>query len=188
MKTVHLYGYLAEKYGSILKFEVSTIQELMKAMKTNFNDWENTIRDDEFEVVVGKDLDSNHLSEVELTLKFNKGDFHIAPLIESRKEGWIKVIVGVVLIIVGIICFATPFGVPLIIAGSSMIIGGVIQLISGPPTVGDYSERESPSERASFLFKGGVNNIEQGGPVPLVYGEIITGSTVVSASILNEGI
>ena len=196
MKTIHLYGYLAEKYGKTLQFEVSTIQELMKAMKANFKDWEATIRDDEFEVVVGKDLDCNHLVEQELTLKF-KDDFHIAPSTQGRKEGgWLTVIIGVVLIIVGIVvgvCFSWTgvggaIGVGLIKMGAVMVLGGVVQLISGPPNISghDYADRESPDERPSFLFKGGVNNTEQGGSVPLVYGQVMCGSTIVSASILNE--
>ena len=190
MKTVHLYGYLAEKYGYELKFEVNTIQELMKAMKANFKDWESTIRDDEFEVVVGKDLDANHLSEQELFLKFNN-DFHIAPTTEGRKGGWFKVILGVVLIAIGVVLMFTPFAATsqyFIMGGIGMTLGGISQLIMGTPQIGnmDYAERERADERPSFLFKGGVNNVEQGGSVMLAYGEIMCGSTIVSTSILNE--
>jgi len=189
MRTVHLYGWLAEKYGDKLKFDVSSISELMKAMKANFKDWESSIRDDEFEVVVGKDLDSNHLSDNELYLNFNNDDdFHLAPITEARKGGFFNVVIGVVLIIVGVVFISTPFGAPLMTAGIAMTLGGISQLIMGTPEVDDYGDREDADERPSFLFKGGVNNVEQGGPVPLVYGQVMCGSTVVSASVRNEDI
>ncbi len=194
MKTIHFYGYLAEKYGKTLKFEVNTIQELMKAMKANFQDWESTIRHDEFEVVVGKDLDANHLCENELQLQFYRGDFHIAPITEGRKSGGVfSAILGVVLIAVGAVLLITPWAPAspyLFAAGGSMLLGGVVQLIMGSPRLGgyDYADREQADERPSFLFKGGVNNTEQGGPVQLAYGEIMAGSTVISASIMNEEI
>lgn len=197
MRTVHLYGWLAEKYGDTLKFDVASISELMKAMKANFKDWEASIRDDEFEVVVGKDLDSNHLSEDELYLNFNNtDDFHLAPSTQARKAGgWVNVIIGVVLIIIGAISFfyipgGQPFGAAMMKMGAFMVLGGVVSLIAGPPSVGgmDYADREKADERPSFLFKGGVNNVEQGGPVPLVYGQVMCGSTVISASIRNEDI
>lgn len=200
MRTVHLYGWLAEKYGNTLKFDVSSISELMRAMKANFKDWETSIRDDEFEVVVGKDLDSNHLGENELYLNFNNDDdFHLAPSTQARKEGgWLQVIIGVVLIVVGIVVgvwtgwtgVGGAAGVWMIKMGAAMVLGGVVQLIMGPPDISgmDYTEREKADERPSFLFKGGVNNIEQGGPVPLVYGQIMCGSTIISASIRNEDI
>jgi len=181
MRTVYLYGWLAEKYGDSLKFDVYSISELMKAMKANFKDWEASIRDDEFEVVVGKDLDSNHLSEQELFLKFNNdNDFHLAPVTEGRKRGGVvKIIMGVTLIAIGLYLGQLD----LIAAGAAMVAGGAIQLLTPIPEL--YEEKDNSR---SFLFKGGVNTVEQGGPVPLVYGQCMCGSTVISASIKNEDI
>jgi len=181
MRTVHLYGWLAEKYGSTLEFDVFSISELMKAMKANFKDWESSIRDDEFEVVVGKDLDSNHLSDQELCLRFNNNnDFHLAPVTEGRKAGGLfQIVIGASLVIVG----SLTGNMALLTTGAAMIAGGAVQLLT--PLLEDYSDRD---DARSFLFKGGVNSVEQGGPVPLVYGQCMCGSTIVSASIRNEDV
>jgi len=48
---------------------------------------------------------------------------------------------------------------------------------------------EMPEEEdfgKSSDFGGGDNTVKQGGPIPLVYGKVMCGSTVVSASLTNE--
>jgi predicted phage tail protein len=40
-----------------------------------------------------------------------------------------------------------------------------------------------PNDTASYLFNGPVNTTEQGNPVPVLYGRLIVGSQVVSASV-----
>ena len=49
----------------------------------------------------------------------------------------------------------------------------------------DY-EKAEVDRNASFLYNGVVNVIEQGAPVPLVFGEHIVGSVVISAAIVSE--
>jgi hypothetical protein len=53
----------------------------------------------------------------------------------SGDKGWIQLAAAVVLIVVGIILWATPFGVPLIILGIGMAISGALTLLLPPPTL-----------------------------------------------------
>lgn len=71
----------------------------------------------------------------------------------------------------------------LAIAGTLSIIGGIMSLIVPVPKM-NYSV----AQRQSFIFNGPVNNVHQGVPVPLIYGECITGSTVISASIQTANV
>jgi predicted phage tail protein len=69
--------------------------------------------------------------------------------------------------------------------GVSLALSGISQLMSPTPQISSKGyEREA--EKPSFVFNGPVNRTEQGGPITLVYGEIITGSIVVGGSIDSE--
>jgi len=52
------------------------------------------------------------------------------------------------------------------------------------PKKPDFSSEEDP--RLSFSFNGLQNTSRAGTPVPIVYGEIFTGSVVISASVDTE--
>ena len=65
--------------------------------------------------------------------------------------------------------------------GMMMVAGQLLQMLSPQPDTGDAEERAE-----NYLFSGAVNTTRQGGPVPLVYGRILTGSSTISASIFTQ--
>jgi predicted phage tail protein len=82
--------------------------------------------------------------------------------------------------------------------GVALILGGVSQLISPTPQlgtigplggVGGSGRRQTSTEgtefdpQESYSFSGIQNTSKQGVPVPVVYGETIVGSVVISAGI-----
>ena len=72
-----------------------------------------------------------------------------------------------------------PLGAAINQLGYQMILGGVVQLLS-PQRQGKTPRDE---RLPSYAFDGPVNITEQGGPVPLAYGRVVIGSTVVSQGI-----
>ena len=68
--------------------------------------------------------------------------------------------------------------------GTALMLGGVMQLLS--PQQKGLSAKDSPDNGASYHFNGPVNTTAQGNPVPLLYGELIVGSAVISAGIYSE--
>jgi len=91
------------------------------------------------------------------------------------------IIAGAALIIVGAVLTVYGYGaigVPVILAGIGLLSAGVINLLSKPPQEPEVQARQ----KQSFLFSGPINIANEGGPVPIGYGRLITGSTVVSAS------
>jgi predicted phage tail protein len=70
----------------------------------------------------------------------------------------------------------------------AIALGGIATLIMGSPSMGpDGSAKAADAaKRKSFLFNGGINTVEQGGAVPLVYGFTRVGSTVISAGISTK--
>lgn len=71
------------------------------------------------------------------------------------------------------------------LTGVALTLSGVSSLLASDPRLRPETieNRERPDARASFIFNGAVNRVEQGGPVTLVYGQMLAGSIVLSASI-----
>lgn len=121
-------------------------------------------------------------------------DIYIYPVVEGSGGKVGGIILGVIMIVVGVIIIVgswgtgTPAGMAAIANGVMMIAGGAMMVYTALNTPKAQQNRADPAERASFVFNGAVNVIEQGGAVPCVYGRTITGSTVVSAGIATEEI
>jgi predicted phage tail protein len=135
------------------------------------------------------------ISEETLFFGLGKEELHIVPIVAGAKDqGWGKIILGAVLFgfgaVVGFgntlfsVAGANITGGMIARVGIGFVLGGVGQLLSPTPQTGS----RGADERASFLFNGVQNLLEQGNPVPLVYGEFIVGSVTVSAGLLPEQI
>ena len=66
--------------------------------------------------------------------------------------------------------------------GGALILGGVAQLLTPTPKVPTGPDTQN-DPRKSYSFSGIQNTSRQGVPVPIVYGETIVGSVVISAGI-----
>ena len=65
--------------------------------------------------------------------------------------------------------------------GAALTLTGVSEMLFPLPKVPDFSNEEDP--RISFSFSGIQNTSRAGTSIPLCYGEIVTGSVVISAGI-----
>ena len=79
----------------------------------------------------------------------------------------------------------TATGAALFSIGSSLVLGGVAQLLSPTPRFGAGAGSDQ-DPRKSYSFSGIQNVGRQGVPVPIVYGETIVGSVVVSSTLLTD--
>ena len=73
---------------------------------------------------------------------------------------------------------ATSIGTSLSLVGASLVLGGVAQMISPTPDLGDDSEK-----LRNFTFSGITNTAQQGLPVPIAYGRVVVGSAVISSGL-----
>ena len=67
--------------------------------------------------------------------------------------------------------------------GTSMVIGGITELIAPQkpvPNVSSVSEID-PNIRGSYSFTGIQNVSNSGVPIPIIYGRVFTGSIIISA-------
>jgi predicted phage tail protein len=63
--------------------------------------------------------------------------------------------------------------------GASLVLGGIAQLLTPTPKI----SQDEGDPRKSFSFSGIQNTNRAGVPVPVVYGETLVGSVVISAGI-----
>ena len=196
LRKVKLYGELAKFVGH-KEFEVKaeTVGKAVSFLIHNFPGLERYMSPKYYQVKVG----SSNIDKQEIHYPVGKEDIHFIPVISGAGKGIGKVLLGAALIGIAIASGGTGLslgakGVFGFTGGSLAAIGGNIGLalvLSGVsdmlfplPEPQNFSSEDDP--RLSFSFSGVQNTSRAGTPVPIVYGEIFTGSVVISAAVDNN--
>ena len=194
-RKIKLYGELAEFVGhKEFEVEVNTLPKAVSFLIHNFPEVESYMCPKYYQVKIG----SYDIDESELGYPIGQEDIHFIPVISGAGRGIGKILLGAALI--GAAFFVpqglalskgigTGFGFAkagalakgLVYVGASLVLQGVSDLLFPLPEPQKFSSEEDP--QLSFSFSGVQNTSRAGTPVPIVYGEIITGSVVISAAI-----
>lgn len=70
--------------------------------------------------------------------------------------------------------------------GFSLLLGGISSMLA--PKIKAPGAQAPVDKAESFGFQGAINNAAQGGPVPIVYGRMLVGSTVISGGMDTENV
>lgn len=184
-REVRLYGVLAKKFGRVHRLAVSSAAEAVRALAANFPGFAQHLREHSepgYHVWVGR----SNVGEDDLTLPAGRDDvIRIAPAIAGAKKGGVlQTIIGVVLIVVGLFTSWSGGGY-LVQIGAAMVLGGVAQLLTPTPKNPAGTQADN---KPSYVFNGAANTTAQGNPVPVLYGEMIVGSAVISAGMYAQEI
>lgn len=189
MKTIILYGELARRFGKTHRFAVKNAAEAIRALRVNCRGFEQFFSIAHrngmgFKVFVG----GHSLDYAEVPAPIGKAEvIRFVPAIMGSGNGWVRVLVGAVLIAGGAALMVSgvggPLGLALVSAGIGLVIGGVTQLLTKPPSAPNTGTGTQEDRKPSYLFNGPQNVTSQGRPVPIVYGRMFVGSAVVSAGI-----
>jgi predicted phage tail protein len=189
LQEVRLYGEAGRLFGRVHHFQLDSgkTAEAISALVANFPKIEAYFvqakdRGIGFAIFRGK----KNLTEKELTDSIDDGPIRIAPMIiGSKSAGLFQIIAGIVIIAASAVYgwwtgdWVTAYkGMYL---GGAMIMGGVVQMLAPAPK--GLHSKDAPANQASYAFSGPVNTQAQGNPVPVLYGEMIVGSAVISAGI-----
>ncbi len=169
------------RFGTQYEFQVDTVQEALSGLFLQLPLLTQTVRAGLFQVR----FDDREVSQEALSALAQQSGYqtvHITPVIEGAGR-WGQIILGAALVVVGYFAFGTtsPLGMGMITAGMGMTLGGVAQLLSRPPQLGDMAKGVESSVSSSFSNLD--NLVAQGRSVPLTYGEILTGSYVYSQGV-----
>ena len=213
LRTVKVYGHLAEHCGqSVFEALVRVPADAIKFLLCNFPELRSLMRDGYYKVAVGQhDL---RLADNPEQLHYPLADSDVIKVIPvvsgAGGRGFGQVLLGAALIgaavlsggaslglagfssnaIVGVssASFITT-GTIAAVAGNiglALALGGVAQMISPVPDLPSDSFGGEPLENFAFQSIGNVGR--EGVPVPVVYGEMIVGSVVVSTGLIAKQI
>lgn len=205
MITVLLYGFLGKKYGKVHRFDIKTPIEAIKALSANYTGFAKDIIDGGAYKILRGGRDSLKLEDL-ANPQSTRETIRIVPVVQGAGGGgWGNVILGAALMIAmpqlspwlaqgmgigqtiaGFEFIATANALATTI-GTSMILGGVAQILFAPPNTTRESQ-EAVTNKPSYAFNGAVNTIAQGNPIPLCYGKLRVGSQVISAGLSVEQI
>ena len=193
LRKLKLYGELAEFIGhKEFEVKVNSISQAVSFLVCNFPKSEAYIAERSYKVLVG----DYEVGEDELAHPIGQSDLHFVPVIAGAGGGTRKILLGAALIggafIPGLqsISIGTFGGAPIAVSsivgttGIGLALMGVSEMLFPLPKPKDFSSEQDP--RLSFQFSGIQNTSRAGTPVPIVYGEIFTGSVVISAGVDTE--
>lgn len=187
MATIKLSGSLAQKFWRQKDYllETGSVQEAFNALKHTVDGFEEFIRK---QARLGMRYaifrNRENVGEDRLTMS-GATEIRVVPVISGNKNsGLFQTILGVVLIVASFI----PGFQALMPVGIAMTLGGVVQMLSPVPKAPSQQEQSSTENKPSYLFNGAFNSTQQGLPVPVVYGHMLVGSSVVAIGTWAEAI
>lgn len=180
MKTLKLYGYLADTFGDEIKLAADTPREMVSALAYQDARYKEYLLANNW--VVFRDNDG--LKEEHLDLLLAPGDtIHLHPVIQG--EGLEIAAVGLAISASAAAATSVAMVVTLSLAGGLLLGYGLGKFMKD--MVRDQTTDPKDSS-ASFIFNGVENVDGQGGPIPVGYGRMMIGSTVISVGLDTEQI
>jgi predicted phage tail protein len=207
MQTVRLEGKLGEKFGEVWEMNITSLSEIFRLIGCQTRGFQQHMihaaeNDIEFAIQQGSDF----YGEEDLLLSNNlkEDDIIITQIPAGQKSGFAKIIAAVLIVWLmvisaggaaglgsmlggqgatgGILAGIGSQGIAQFVAWSAMGIAlnlamsGISQLLAPGP------ETDSRETNEAYLFDGPVNQLKQGVPVPIAYGELVVGGSPMNVS------
>ena len=208
LRKLKLYGELAKFIGhKEFEIKVHSLPQAISFLVNNFPEVEAYMNPKHYQVKIG----NYEINEDELNFPIGQQDIHIIPVISGAGDGFGRFLLGAALIgasfffpgaglfgttglfgagaagVVGVsstsVLLGTAIGTGLSAIGAGLVLQGVGEMLY--PTQNPEFE-DNP--QISFNFAGTQNTARAGTPVPIVYGEIFTGSVVISGDVDTEAV
>lgn len=198
---INLYGDLGKHVGKHWELNVNSVPqafnaiEILSKRKFAMYLYEKNVTGVRYKIIingkVAKYSDGNNPESIvnsDIFLKRKIKTIDVIPVIEGAGDvlDIFVTVLGIALIATGIFAgFGAALKATLIAAGIGLAAAGVSSMLTKPPKFEPFQEFENGG-RPSYLFAGPQNTVGEGGPVPLVYGEVITGSQTIAANYKIE--
>jgi predicted phage tail protein len=201
LRKIRVYGRLAKFLGQrVFEADVANAAEAVRFLVVNFPQLERHMADQHYRVSVGRyDLTLDELHD-----PAGQQEIRITPVLMGAGGATGKILAGIGLIALSFLLpgagafgtfsifgqaataggVLTGIGTAISVVGASLILGGVAQLLTPTPKINQPGTAQDNNDpRKSYSFSGIQNTSRQGTPVPIVYGETLVGSVVISAGI-----
>ena len=200
-RNVYLQGELGDKFGSKFVVAGNTYKDIFKCIEVNRPEFKPFLFDcHEKDIGFTVECQGELVDKEALLLPIKEGDVTISIVPAGSKSGIGKILAAVVLYFVVGPYIATAMESASVAAATvasftttytamatSLALGGIQQIMAPDPSV----DQDSPE---NYAFNGNVQNIVEGDPVPLLYGELrvpgrpVSVETTIGGFIMYGGI
>ena len=207
LRKLKLYGELAEFIGhKEFEIKVDSLSKAVSFLVNNFPQVEKFMNPKYYQIKIG----NYDISKEEINYPIGQEDIHFIPVISGAGGSTGRILLGAALIGASFLfpgagmfgtvsasgkiaagttmtgftagnAFMTGLGTLTSAVGASLVLSGVSEMLFPLPKFEGFSSEQDP--QLSFSFSGTQNTSRAGTPVPLVFGEIITGSVVISGAV-----
>ncbi|MCO7512651.1 tail assembly protein [Serratia fonticola] len=209
-RLIRLGGQLGKKFGKTHRLVVADTREALRALCITLPGFESFMMNAHKDGVQFAFFNgSQNIGLAEFATSKGSADIRIMPVIAgSKNAGGFQIILGVAALVGAFFTAGGTMGLytsalaasgatatlsatavaavsGLTMMGASMVLGGVMQLMTPQPNFG-MSSSQSVENKPSYAFGSPVNTTAQGYPVPVLYGEREIGGAVISAGIYAE--
>ena len=196
LRKIKVYGALKKfldwETGTFLA-DISNVAEVGRFLVANWPSVEKHMQDQHYKIFVS----NYNLGEEELNYPIGDSEeIRIVPIAVGAKgffsSGIGKIVPGAALIaapflapaLAGTAILGTTVGAISTGIGVSMALGGVSQMLTPTPDIPTFTDNNTALDPQSNYSFSGVQNVSRAGvPVNLIFGEIFTGSVIVSAGV-----
>lgn len=209
-RLIRLGGPLGKKFGKTHRLVVADTREALRALCITLPGFESFMMNAHKDGVQFTFFNGpQNIGLAEFATSKGSADIRIMPVIAgSKSAGGFQIILGVAALVGAFFTAGGTMGLytsalaasgatatlsatavaavsGLTMMGASMVLGGVMQLMTPQPNFG-MSSSQSVENKPSYAFGSPVNTTAQGYPVPVLYGEREIGGAVISAGIYAE--
>ena len=189
LRKIKLYGQLAKFIGQrTLEAEVNNAAQAVRFLVVNFPGLEKHMAENYYKVSAG----NWEISEEELHYPTGSNDIQIIPVVCGAGGNTGRFIMGIALVGIGFAVGGGVFGASLAKnlgaisfvknMGMYLSLTGIAGMLSPVETLPENEQ----DPRRSFSFSGIQNTSRAGVCVPVIFGEVITGSVTISAGVDTE--
>jgi predicted phage tail protein len=194
LSKIKVYGRLARFLGqSTFEAKINSTVDAIRFLTANFPALQSHMIEQNYCIKVG----NYEINEKELDVPVGQQEIKIVPVAVGARRGLGRFLLGVALIgaavfLPGAAPALTTGGFVTGSAGASALtvalgnlglyfaLSGAAQMLTPTPEDTNFDDPNS------FTFNGILNTINAGVAIPVVYGEVFTGSIIVSAGIDTE--
>ena len=193
LSKVKLYGDLADFVGhKQFDVKVNSVAQAVSFLINNFPETEGYMAKRYYKVFINK----YEIDETQIHEPTGKQEISFVPVISGAGGNTGKILLGAALIGLAIVnpfgtaAIGTFGGTPILVSkavgflGVGLALSGVSGLLFPVPKPKEFSNEQDP--RISFGFSGIQQSSRAGSSHPICYGEVFTGSVVISAGIDTE--
>lgn len=212
IRNIYLEGELGDKYGRELTANIDSVRDAFRLIEANYPDFKNHLvncheRDIGFTVeVAGEYLEK----EEDLIFPIQSGDIIISPIPAGSKSGGGKIIAAIAIIALAfyiptLLTFQGSLaGTAVTVQGSlgaalGGSLGGLVQgfafgalslglnlAMTGLQQLMAPDPATDADEPTSYMFNGSEQNVIEGDPVPILYGELRVPGRPIAFSVVNN--